>query len=55
MSADDKIDFILRAKKADFFIRLFFISTESPTINAARIADRVMKGGHDVPITVEIL
>ena len=51
MSAEDKIDFINRAKKAGFFIRLFFISTDSPTINASRIADRVMKGGHDVPIT----
>lgn len=51
MSADDKIDFILRAKELGFFIRLFFISTNSPTINAARIADRVMKGGHDVPIS----
>ena len=51
MSADDKIRFIIRAKEAAFFIRLFFISTESPTINAARIADRVMKGGHDVPIS----
>ena len=30
---------------------LFFISTNHPTINAARIAARVMKGGHDVPIT----
>ncbi len=51
MSAEDKIDFILRAKELGFFIRLFFISTNSPTINAARIADRVMKGGHDVPIS----
>ena len=51
MSSEDKIDFINRAKKAGFFIRLFFISTDSPTINASRIADRVMKGGHDVPIT----
>lgn len=51
MSADDKIDFIIRAKQAGFFIRLFFISTSHPTINAARIAARVMKGGHDVPIT----
>ena len=51
MSADDKIDFILRAKEAGFFIRLFFISTQSPKINAARIADRVMQGGHDVPIS----
>lgn len=51
MSADDKVDFIIRAKKEGFFIRLFFISTNHPTINAARIAARVMKGGHDVPIT----
>ena len=51
MSADDKVDFILRAKEAGFFIRVFFIATANPTINAARIAGRVMKGGHDVPIT----
>ena len=51
MSAIDKVDFIAKAKKNGFFIRLFFISTASPTINASRIADRVMKGGHDVPIT----
>ena len=51
MSAIDKVDFIAKAKKKGFFIRLFFISTESPKINASRIADRVMKGGHDVPIT----
>ena len=49
-SADDKIDFVRRAKQAGFFIRLFFVCTESPMINAARIAGRVMKGGHDVPI-----
>ena len=50
-SAEDKIDFILRAKQKGFFIRLFFISTSSPSINASRIAQRVMEGGHDVPIT----
>lgn len=51
LSASDKVDFINRAHLAGFFIRLFFISTQSPTINAARIAGRVMEGGHDVPIT----
>ena len=51
MSADDKVNFILRAKEAGYFIRIFFISTSSPAINASRIADRVMQGGHDVPIT----
>lgn len=49
-SAQDKIDFVIRAKEAGFFIRLFFISTANPAINASRIANRVMKGGHDVPI-----
>lgn len=50
MSANDKVDYILRAKEAGFFVRLFFVSTESPTINAKRVASRVLKGGHDVPI-----
>lgn len=49
-SAEDKIDFILRAKKAGFFIRLFFISTAHPSINASRITNRVLEGGHSVPI-----
>lgn len=51
MSADDKVDYIIRAKEAGYFIRIFFISTAHPAINAARIANRVMKGGHDVPIS----
>lgn len=50
MSAPDKLDFIRRAKQAGYFVRIFFIGTENPTINASRIARRVMKGGHDVPI-----
>ena len=44
MSADDKVDYIMRAKEAGFFIRVFFIATANPTINASRIAGRVMKG-----------
>lgn len=50
-SAQDKIDFVMRAKAAGFFIRIFFIGTASPTINAARIAKRVIEGGHDVSIS----
>ena len=42
---------ILRAKEAGFFIRLFFVCTSSPVINASRIAGRILAGGHDVPIT----
>jgi predicted ABC-type ATPase len=31
-------------------VRLFFVGTSDPTINASRVAQRVMEGGHDVPI-----
>jgi predicted ABC-type ATPase len=49
-SAPDKLNFFHRAKEANFFIRFFFIGTDSPQINASRIARRVMSGGHTVPI-----
>jgi predicted ABC-type ATPase len=51
LSAKDKIDFIIKAKNEGYFIRLFFVGTNSPEINASRITKRVMEGGHDVPIT----
>ena len=51
LSSEGKVDFVRRAKGMDYFIRLFFVSTSHPSINAARIAQRVMEGGHDVPIT----
>ena len=51
LSSEGKVDFIRRAREAGYFIRLFFVSTSHPTINASRIAKRVMQGGHDVPIT----
>ena len=51
LSMPDKIDFIQRAKKAGFFVRLFFVGTDNPSINAKRVALRVMEGGHDVPIS----
>jgi predicted ABC-type ATPase len=50
LSAPDKVGFIERAKVKGFFIRLFFVGTDHPSINAARIAQRVVEGGHDVPI-----
>jgi predicted ABC-type ATPase len=51
LSMPDKLDFMIRAKQAGFFIRLFFVGTDHPAINAKRVALRVMEGGHDVPIT----
>ena len=50
LASDGKVDSIRRAHEAGYFIRIFFVSTAHPTINAARIAQRVMEGGHDVPI-----
>jgi predicted ABC-type ATPase len=51
LSAGDKLDYIKRAKETGYFIRLFFVGTDHPSINASRIARRVMEGGHDVPIS----
>ncbi len=51
LSMPDKIDFIQRAKQAGYFVRLFFVGTDDPSINAKRVALRVMEGGHDVPIS----
>ena len=49
-SSSEKVDFLIRAKAAGYFLRVFFISTADPRINAARVANRVMQGGHNVPI-----
>lgn len=49
-STSGKVDFVRRAKGAGYFVRVFFISTTDPRINAARVAGRVMAGGHTVPI-----
>lgn len=51
LSATDKIDFIENAIKTGYFVRLFFVGTNHPSINASRIAHRVLEGGHDVPIS----
>lgn len=50
LSSEGKIDFLARAKARGYFTRVFFIGTNDPRINAARVAGRVMAGGHTVPI-----
>jgi len=50
LSAPDKLEFIQRTKLAGFFVRVFFVSSDNPTINAERVAIRVREGGHGVPI-----
>lgn len=50
LSTPEELDFIRRAKDAGYFVRVLFFSTDYPTINAVRVAERVMNGGLDVPI-----
>ncbi len=50
-SSQEKLDFLREAKAKGYFIRFFFVGTDSPFINVQRIALRVIKGGHDVAIS----
>lgn len=50
-SADEKLDFLRKAKEAGFFIRLFYVCTSDPSINVSRITQRYINGGHEVPIS----
>ena len=53
-SSAEKMDFVQKAKDAGFFIRIFYVCTESPLININRIAQRYLNGGHEVPISKTI-
>lgn len=48
-SHPSKLDIIRQALSSGYFVRLFFICTESPRINVERVAERFAKGGHTVP------
>lgn len=48
-SHPSKLDIIRRALSLGYFVRLFFICTESPRVNIERVADRFACGGHTVP------
>lgn len=50
VSGVDKLDFIKRAKMAGYYIIHIFVCTYSPTVHSSRVAIRVMKGGHSIPI-----
>lgn len=49
MSSADKVDFLHRARQRGFRTYLYFVATEDPQINIARVAHRVRTGGHPVP------
>lgn len=50
-SSPEKLEFLRKAKAAGYFIRLFYVCTSDPAINVARITQRYMNGGHEVPIS----
>jgi predicted ABC-type ATPase len=49
MSHTAKIDLLKRAKAQGFRTYLYYVATEDPEINIARVRTRVNEGGHDVP------
>ena len=49
-STQEKIEFIQKLKNAGYHVTLFFTSTDTPYINAMYLTQRVLNGGHDVPI-----
>lgn len=48
-SHQSKLDFMDQAIAAGYKVYLYFVSTNSPEINKARVLVRVKKGGHNVP------
>lgn len=50
-SSNEKVEFLQQAKEAGFFIRFFYVCTSDPAINIARITQRYINGGHEVPIS----
>jgi predicted ABC-type ATPase len=44
-----RIDFIERAKRAGFFVQMFYVATSNSEINIERVTERVRRGGHYVP------
>ena len=49
MSHPSKVDVLRRARHLGYFVTLFFVATEWPSLNVERVRQRVALGGHDVP------
>jgi predicted ABC-type ATPase len=49
MSSSDKVELLAKAQSLGFRTYLYYVSTEDPQINIARVANRVHLGGHNVP------
>lgn len=49
MSSPDKVELLEKAQGLGYRTYLYYIATDDPTINIARVKARVSLGGHDVP------
>jgi predicted ABC-type ATPase len=49
MSSPDKVNLLREAQREGFRTYLYFVATEDPAINIARVKRRAAEGGHDVP------
>ena len=49
MSHPSKLDVMRAARDAGVNVILYFVATDDPQINVTRVANRVARGGHDVP------
>jgi len=48
MSSPDKVEFLCKAQKLGYRTYLYYVATEDPDINIARVKYRVNAGGHNV-------
>jgi predicted ABC-type ATPase len=50
LSTEEKLGFIRYAKRQGYKIHTIYITTKTPEINIERVKQRVLQGGHDVPV-----
>lgn len=49
LSTERNLNLLKKAKEKGYFIKSFFVLTNSPDVNVNRVRIRVATGGHDVP------
>jgi predicted ABC-type ATPase len=49
LSDERKLAFLKKAKLLGYRVYLYYVATENPEINIARVRNRVLNGGHNVP------
>ncbi len=49
MSHSSKMDIMVKSRSSGYRTYLYYIATEDPEINIARVKNRVINGGHGVP------